>query len=224
MKKICDYFLNPWRLIVYLRMFVENILSMVSCFAFFRKTRNKEYPITLSIWFNQKILGYNKLAYWPMHRSSQVTYAQNVLIGKNVVPGYQHGCFIHGQNGVIIDDYTFVAPNVGIMSANHDVCDLRNQIKKNPIKIGKYCWLGMNVMILPEVELGDFTIVGAGAIVTKSFPDGHCIIAGNPAVIIRRINPLDCLRYSEVVSHIGYVPVSEYDKLATKIINNICVE
>ncbi len=46
----------------------------------------------------------------------------------------------------------------------------------------------MNAVILPGVTLGDHTVVGAGAIVTKSFPDGHCIIAGNPAKEIRKID------------------------------------
>ena len=43
----------------------------------------------------------------------------------------------------------------------------------------------MNCVILPGVELGDNTIVGAGSIVTKSFKEGKCIIAGNPAKKLR---------------------------------------
>jgi acetyltransferase-like isoleucine patch superfamily enzyme len=39
----------------------------------------------------------------------------------------------------------------------------------------------MNAVILPGVTLGDHTIVGAGSVVTHSFPEGHCTIAGNPA-------------------------------------------
>ena len=46
-------------------------------------------------------------------------------------------------------------------------------------------------MILPGVTLGDNTIVGAGAVVTKSFPEGHCVIAGNPA---RKIKDIDFAR------------------------------
>ena len=43
----------------------------------------------------------------------------------------------------------------------------------------------MNSVILPGIVLGNHTIVGAGSIVTKSFPEGNCVIAGNPAKKIR---------------------------------------
>lgn len=52
------------------------------------------------------------------------------------------------------------------------------------IKIGNDCFIGMNSIILPGVELGDNTIVGAGSVVTKSFKQGKVVIAGNPAKII----------------------------------------
>lgn len=52
------------------------------------------------------------------------------------------------------------------------------------IKIGDSCFIGAKCLILPGVELGDHTIVGAGSVVTKSFPDGNVVIAGNPAKVI----------------------------------------
>ena len=55
--------------------------------------------------------------------------------------------------------------------------------KEKPIIIGKNCWIGTNVVILPGVELGDNVIVGAGAVVTKSFLS-NCVLAGVPAKLI----------------------------------------
>ncbi|WP_311794553.1 acyltransferase [Alicyclobacillus acidiphilus] len=49
------------------------------------------------------------------------------------------------------------------------------------IKIGDNCFIGLGAILLPGVELGDTTIVGAGSVVTRSFPEGNIIIAGNPA-------------------------------------------
>lgn len=52
------------------------------------------------------------------------------------------------------------------------------------IKIGNSCFIGVNSLVMPGVELGDCTIVGAGSVVTKSFPQGNVVICGNPAKVI----------------------------------------
>ena len=82
---------------------------------------------------------------------------------------------------------TYIASNVGIITANHDVLNLDNHVPGKDVVIGKNCWVGMNCVILPGVTLGDRTIVGAGSVVTKSFPEGNCVLAGNPAKVIRKI-------------------------------------
>lgn len=53
-----------------------------------------------------------------------------------------------------------------------------------PILIGDNCFIGMNSIILKGTTLGDNVVVGAGSVVHGSFPS-NCIIAGNPAKIIR---------------------------------------
>ena len=50
--------------------------------------------------------------------------------------------------------------------------------------IGSNCVIGGRAMIMPGVTIGDHVYVGGGSVVTKSVPD-HCIVAGNPARIIR---------------------------------------
>nr|WP_319947309.1 acyltransferase [uncultured Shimia sp.] len=81
----------------------------------------------------------------------------------------------------------YIAPNVGIITANHDPNDLDSHLPGEDVVLGEKCWIGMNSVILPGVTLGPNTIVGAGTTVTKSFPDGHCIIAGSPAKVIKTI-------------------------------------
>ncbi|MBS1743296.1 MAG: acyltransferase [Bacteroidetes bacterium] len=195
------------------------MLAVFPYFRIFKATRNYEYPVTLSVWWRQKCLGKNGDAYWPMHPSSMVSYPKNVLVGKGVVPGYSAGCYIHAVNKIYIDDYSFIAPNVGIMSGNHDVADLRLQTPGNPVRIGKYCWIGMNAMILPGVTLGDFTIVGAGAVVTKSFDEGYCVIAGNPAKVIKILSKENCLRYEENIRYIGYIREDKFEEFRKKNLN-----
>lgn len=77
-----------------------------------------------------------------------------------------------------------IAPHVHIITQNHDLYDLAKAAPAKDVIIGANSWIGAQSVILPGVILGDHTIVGAGSIVTKSFP-GNCIIAGNPAKIIR---------------------------------------
>ena len=96
------------------------------------------------------------------------------------------GCYIQAFNGIEIGDDVIFAPGVKIVSSNHDPCDHRQHIKAPPIKIGNRCWVGANAIILPGVSIDDDSIVGAGAVVTKSFPK-NVVLGGNPARIIRQL-------------------------------------
>lgn len=216
LSKLNHIFTEPYRIFRKLRLLLEGSLGIFPYFRIFRRTRNDEYPVTLTVWFRQKFLGNNGGAYWPVHPSSIVSYPRNVLIGKGVFPGYVPGCYIHAVNKIYIGDYTFIAPNVGIMSGNHELGDLRRQTEDAPVRIGNYCWLGMNTMVLAGVVLGDFTIVGAGAIVTKSFEEGYCVIAGNPARVIRRLDPDSCIRFEQETRYIGYIPIEKFETFRKK--------
>ena len=76
-----------------------------------------------------------------------------------------------------------------IISTNHDQITFAAK-EARPIKIGNHCWLAANSVILPGVELGNNVIVGAGAVVTKSF-EKDSIIGGVPAKLIRKDNNID---------------------------------
>jgi acetyltransferase-like isoleucine patch superfamily enzyme len=143
----------------------------------------------------RKILRQNSETKWAIHFTSRIIHPQKITRGINVYPGDSAGVYIEASNGVFIDDYTNISPNVGILSANHNL--INNTIVEiaPPIIIGKFCWIGMNAVILPGVVLGDFTIVGAGAIVTKSFPNGYCVIGGVPAKLINLLDHNDCEKY-----------------------------
>lgn len=80
--------------------------------------------------------------------------------------------------GICIDDDSFVAREAMILS--HDYSRSRHQTTK----IGKKCFIGVRAIILPGITIGDEVVVGAGSIVTKDIPS-HCVVAGNPARVIR---------------------------------------
>ena len=191
------------------KMFLRRILPRMKRFDFFRKTCGTQTPISFQMWYNQMVLGHYRDADWPIHHTSTVSGLQNIECGIETSPGYSPGNYIQAIGKIYIGDYTQIAPNVGIISANHDLYDLRRHIP-SVVKIGKYCWIGMGAIILPGVELGDFTIVGAGAVVTKSFPGGYGVVAGNPAKMIKSLEKGKCIPYRSQYEYVGYIPAGEY--------------
>jgi acetyltransferase-like isoleucine patch superfamily enzyme len=99
------------------------------------------------------------------------------------------GIFINtSSNGVNIHSSCFIAAGVKIYAGSHNPYKLKEPAEPlPPVEIGEDCWLGANSVILPGVCLGPRTVVGAGAVVTKSHLEGNVILAGVPAKIVRRL-------------------------------------
>jgi acetyltransferase-like isoleucine patch superfamily enzyme len=84
---------------------------------------------------------------------------------------------------IIIGEYTYITFDSIILS--HDFASgLHGGRFSKPTRIGDRCFIGCGAIILPGVVIGSEVIVGAGSVVTKDVP-GNCIIAGNPAKIVR---------------------------------------
>ncbi len=155
----------------------------------YMKSGNEHSPIiVLKHWFLQKILRINGSVPWPVHPTSRVTKPENIERGTRT-PGLSLGCHIDGRNGITIGPNVWIGPRVSIISMNHDVDDFYKYVTEEPIIIGKNSWLGANCVVLPGVYLGEHTIVAAGAVVTKPFPDGDQLLAGVPAKIVKKLSP-----------------------------------
>lgn len=110
-----------------------------------------------------------------------VEIQKNVFIGDGT--RIQSHCFI--CEGVSIGKHCFISH--GTMFTNDIFIDSPNfesWIMKETI-IGNDVRIGSNVTLLP-IKVGDNSIIGAGAVVTKDIP-ANCVVAGNPAKIIRKI-------------------------------------
>lgn len=182
------------------------------------QTINTSAPITLGVYFYQKILRINGKAYWPVHYTSSINNYKNIKIGIGTAPGLSPGCYIQGNGKIFIGDYSTIAPNVGIISSNHDIYNYKKHTE-GEIHIGKYCWIGMNSIILPNVKLGDHTIVGSGSVVTKSFEEGYCIIAGNPAKMIKKIDKDKCVSFKNEFEYFGYIKKEKFTSFREKKLN-----
>lgn len=115
-----------------------------------------------------------------------VTKPENITIGNDV--SIHVNCVLQAHAPIEIGDMTLVAANCTIVTANHDVSktglDAFYTLIKAPVKIGRECWLGAGVLVLPGVTIGDGCVVGGGSVVTHDLPP-RTICVGVPARPIR---------------------------------------
>ena len=112
------------------------------------------------------------------------------------------GCDIGTRNrivgNVIIGDYVLFGPDNYICSEDHKYRDIScpimfqgtSAIHRNghsELKIGEGSWIWTHVAIIGDVHIGCHCIVGANSVILKDVPD-YCVVAGNPARIIRQYN------------------------------------
>ncbi|AIQ54432.1 hypothetical protein R70331_24860 [Paenibacillus sp. FSL R7-0331] len=133
---------------------------------------------------NRLLFGFNKEIPFPVSPKIQVGNYKDIEFHVDDLNNFQgQGNYYQTYNGgkIIIGRGTYIAANVGIITENHDIYDPDNHVNPKNVILGEKCWVGMNSVILPGVTLGPHTTVGAGSVVTKSFPDGYAVIVGNPA-------------------------------------------
>ena len=116
---------------------------------------------------------------------------RHVHFGKNVYANFN--LTLVDDTHIYVGDYTMFGPNVVIATAGHPVLpELREKgYQYNaPVHIGKNCWLGAGVIVVPGVTIGDNSVIGAGSIVTKNIPD-NVVAVGSPCAILREISEHD---------------------------------
>ena len=108
-----------------------------------------------------------------------------------------NGCYIAYNFSVIcngnveIEDNVLIASNVLIVSERHGINPefpkeyMHQPLKKGDVCIHKGAYIGEKVIILPDVSIGEKSIIGAGSVVTRSIPD-YCIAVGNPARVVKK--------------------------------------
>lgn len=141
-----------------------------------------------------RMFGENRKTPWPVHPRTIVNGSERIKFPIDALHVFQvPGCYWQSHDATItIGHNCHIAPNVGIVTTNHDIYNPAKHVSGKDIVISDDCWIGMNSMILPGVTLGRHTVVAAGAVVSKSFSDGYCVIGGNPAKIIRLLDPKKC--------------------------------
>lgn len=114
-----------------------------------------------------------------------------VHFGKNIYANFN--LTLVDDTHIYVGDATMFEPNVTIATAGHPILpELREQAYQYnmPVRIGKNCWLGAGVIVMPGVTIGDNTVIGAGSIVTKDIP-ANVVAVGNPCRVMREIGEHD---------------------------------
>jgi len=110
--------------------------------------------------------------------------------GCEIGVGVKIHCNVYVAQFTVIEDGVFIAPGVKIANDYHPGCPESGECMRGPT-LKRGCRIGVNVTILPYVTIGEGTLVGSGAVVTKDLPAG-VLAYGNPARVMGRIEELRC--------------------------------
>jgi len=185
----------------------------------YRRVCGLVFPISYVTFLLHKLHITERDVYWYKPNTCWVGMPKRIYVGKNSSVGRTNN-FFQAYGGIYIGDFVQFATRVSLLTSNHDIY---NQYKSHhaPIKIGDYCWLGMNTSVLAGVELGPRTIVATGAVVNKSFPEGFCILGGVPAKIVKKLDStlFNKKDYEREFYNYGYLPAEEVESDPQKFIN-----
>ena len=133
-----------------------------------------------------------------IHESSfihpQAAVTGNVIIGKNVYVG--PGAALRGDWGkIVIEDGCNVQENCtihmfpGVTVLLKEAAHIGHGAIIHGATIGKNCLVGMNAVIMDEVEIGDECIIGALSFIKQGEKiSRRCLVAGNPGKVIKEVS------------------------------------
>jgi len=106
-----------------------------------------------------------------------------------------HNCWIGGQGRIEIGGWALIAPNVVIISSNHDF--RRDDVPYGEqeeiaglVTIGRNVWIGAGAVVLPDTAIGTGAVVAAGSVVARDVPE-RSLVAGVPAKVVRHLAGAD---------------------------------
>ncbi len=114
-------------------------------------------------------------------------YGYNLRVGARTFANF--GLVVLDVALIVIGDDVQIGPNVQLLAATHPV-DAEARRSKwesgRPIVIGDNVWLGGGAIVLAGVTVGEDSVIGAGAVVTRDIPP-NVVAVGNPARVIRHL-------------------------------------
>lgn len=112
---------------------------------------------------------------------------QGISIGKGVFISWNAKIDTTYKNSIVIEDGAYITYGSIILAHDHTVYRMAGKENDNGrgfTRICKNSFVGAGSIVLRNITIGENSIVAAGSVVTKNVPD-NCIVAGNPATIIK---------------------------------------
>lgn len=179
------------RMLNKIRIIYDNILFLI---------RNKKVSRDISLKNSKSIkcgtnccIGkYSKLYCWSNYKYKNINQTLNgsIIIGNNF-HATRNLC-IQSCGRLIIGNDVLIASDVFICNYDHGMDNLMESYLNNELTIGSVIiedgvWIGEKAIVLKNVTIGEHSIVGAGAVVTKSVPP-YSLVVGNPARVTKKYN------------------------------------
>lgn len=153
-----------------------------------KKRIKEQKKLNASVYNTVKFCGDNLIVYGPI----DIFSPKNISIGTNCkINAY---VYLNARSGITLGDDVTLSRGAKLISTGYDLDLFFNEGKRvhvtdKPIVIGNHCWICADAIILPGVEItGEYVVVAAGAVVTKSITESRVIVAGNPARIIKKVD------------------------------------
>lgn len=122
-----------------------------------------------------------------IRQTVKITGGGEVHIGSDTL---LNGCWIVASDRVVVGDHCLIS-DCGITDTDfHNLLPAERHSAPGPrvraaVTIGSNVWIGLRAIVLKGVKIGDNSVVGAGAVVREDVPAG-CVVAGNPATVVKR--------------------------------------
>jgi len=126
-------------------------------------------------------------------------YGKFITIGKNTFINFN--CLLLDGAEIVIGDAVILSPGVKVLTSSHPIEPHKRgfydesgtfvcELQAKPIVINDHAWIGAGSTVLPGVEIGENSVIGAGSVVTKSIPP-NVVAMGNPCRVYKDIPKKD---------------------------------
>lgn len=158
----------------------QKFFSMPYIYKLKNKAYSKEFKMGKGVFIGDNVALMRTHKIISNGKVGAVSIGEKVTFGSNV--------YIEYSGDVIIGNHVDLSNGVKIYSHKHDCYEIVHSAKNTPsankVVISDNVWIGANAIILPGVTIGEYSVVGAGSVITHDVPS-NSIVAGNPARFIR---------------------------------------